>query len=123
MADGARERLDLAGAAAGATFAFRLALAIVDACVVSPRGGDTTFSAPPPLEKWACCVSSPAAASAAEKCPCAAERSPVAKYVHPGAAASPNCSPVAKYVHPAAVASAHARAPFSKANVAVADIG
>ena len=76
MADGARERLDLAGAAAGATFAFRLALAIVDACVVSPRGGDTTFSAPPPMEKWASCVSSPAAASAAEKCPCAAELLP-----------------------------------------------
>ena len=36
------------------------------------------------------------------------------------AAASPNCFPVAKYVHPAAAASAHARAPFSKANVAVA---
>ena len=34
------------------------------------------------------------------------------------AAASPNCSPVAKYVHPAAAASAHARVPFSKADVA-----
>ena len=29
-----------------------------------------------PLEKWACCVSSPAAASAAEKCPCAAKLLP-----------------------------------------------
>ena len=76
---------------------------IVPPQVVSSCAGDTTFSAPPPLGKWASCVSSPVAASAAEKCPCAAERSLVAKYVHPGAAVS-----------------AHARAPFSKANVAVA---